>query len=277
MKNGTEKYIETVKYLERLYDFCNEKLFDNGLEKPVITVQLDGKNKAYGWFTCGKVWKESDKDNEAHEINITAQYLNRPVKQIASTMIHEMCHYYAELNNMQDTSRSGTYHNKLFKQIAEKHGLVVSKMPTIGWSHTELNLETDALITDFIKDNPETLIYRTPVFAGQMVKTSSTRKYVCPCCQQSVRATKQVNIMCLDCNEPMTVEEQFWGDFMKFYYKVVFELADGGKTWSVYESTSISALISYLSDCGCAVGYIDEVKRIKRLPKCMLPYKGCYE
>ncbi len=100
MKNGTKKYIETVKYLERLYDYCNEKLFDNGLEKPVITVQLDGKNKTYGWFTCGKVWKENDKDNGAHEINITAQYLNRPVKQIASTMIHEMCHYYAEINNM---------------------------------------------------------------------------------------------------------------------------------------------------------------------------------
>ena len=64
---------------------------------------------------------------------------------------------------------------------------------------------------------------------------------------------------------------------MKFYYKVVFELADGGKTWCVYESTSISALISYLSDNGCAVGFIDEVKRIKRLPKCMLPRKGCYE
>ncbi len=51
---------------------------------------------------------------------------------------------------------------------------------------------------------------------------------------------------------------------MKFYYKVVFELADGGKTWCVYESTSISALISYLGDNGCVVGFIDEVKRIKR-------------
>ena len=207
MKNGTEKYIETVKYLERLYDYCNEKLFDNGLEKPVITVQLDGKNKTYGWFTCGKVWKENDKDNGAHEINITAQYLNRPVKQIASTMIHEMCHYYAEVNNMQDTSRSGTYHNKLFKKIAEQHGLKVECVKTIGWSHTELTPETDVFITAFGEHNPETIIYRAPVFTGQMVKTSSTRKYICPCCQQSVRATKQVNIMCLDCNKPMTVEE----------------------------------------------------------------------
>ena len=207
MKNGTEKYIETVNYLAKLYDYCNAKLFGGELVRPVITVQRDERNKTNGWWSVKKVWKENDKDEGEHELNMTAQQLNRPINQIAAIMIHEMCHQYASVQNMQDTSRSGTYHNKLFKQIAEKHGLVVSKMPTIGWSHTELNLETDALITDFIKDNPETLIYRTPVFAGQMVKTSSTRKYVCPCCQQSVRATKQVNIMCLDCNEPMTVEE----------------------------------------------------------------------
>lgn len=194
--NSTEKYVATVKYLERLFDFCNNKLFNNELEKPVITVQLDSKNKTNGWFTPSKVWKWNGASEGAHEINITAQQLNRPVKAIASTMIHVMCHLYAEVNNMQDTSRSGTYHNKLFKKIAEQHGF-------IGWSHTELTPETDVLITSFVEHNPETLIYRAPVFKGQTVKTSSTRKYVCPCCQQSVRATKQVNIMCLDCNEPM--------------------------------------------------------------------------
>ncbi|MDE6597288.1 MAG: SprT-like domain-containing protein [Clostridia bacterium] len=207
MINGTEKYIETVKYLERLFDYCNEKLFESELEKPVITVQLDSKNKTNGWFTAAKVWKENDTDDGAHEINITAQQLNRPIRQIAETMIHEMCHYYAEVHNMQDTSRSGTYHNKLFKQIAEKHGLKVECVKTIGWSHTELTSATDVLITSFVEHNPETIIYRTPVFTGQIVKTSSTRKYVCPCCGSSVRATKQVNIMCLDCKKAMTVEE----------------------------------------------------------------------
>ena len=136
-QNWTAKYIETVKYLERLYDYCNEKLFNNELDKPVITVQLDSKNKTNGWFTPAKVWKHADTDEGAHEINITAQQLNRPIREIASTMIHEMCHYYAELNNMQDTSRSGTYHNKLFKRIAEQHGLKVECVKTIGWTHKE--------------------------------------------------------------------------------------------------------------------------------------------
>ena len=34
-------------------------------------------------------------------------------------------------------------------------------------------------------------------------KPSSTRKLVCPCCGNSVRATKAVRIMCMDCMEQM--------------------------------------------------------------------------
>ena len=34
-------------------------------------------------------------------------------------------------------------------------------------------------------------------------KKTSTRKYVCPCCGNSVRATKDINIICGDCMEVM--------------------------------------------------------------------------
>lgn len=39
-------------------------------------------------------------------------------------------------------------------------------------------------------------------------KKSSTRKYICTQCKCSVRATKEVNIACLDCNVKMIVEEK---------------------------------------------------------------------
>lgn len=180
MKNGTEKYIETVNYLAKLYDYCNTKLFGGELVRPVITVQRDERNKTNGWWSVKKVWKENDKDEGEHELNMTAQQLNRPINQIAATMIHEMCHQYASVHNMQDTSRAGKYHNKLFKKIAETHGLTVERVQTIGWSHTELTDETAALIDEFVKDNSDSVIYRLPVMKGQCVKTSSTRKYVCP-------------------------------------------------------------------------------------------------
>ena len=206
MENGTARYIETVAYLGKLYDFANERLFNGELKKPVITVQRDERNKTNGWWSVGKVWQENAEDEGEHELNMTAQQLNRPIEQIAATLIHEMCHQFASANNMQDCSRSGTYHNKLFKKIAETHGLKVECVPQIGWSHTELTEETAAMINEFVAENPATVIYRLPVVKGQTVKTSSTRKYVCPLCGQSVRATKQVNIICADCDAPMQEE-----------------------------------------------------------------------
>lgn len=78
MENGTERYIETVKYLEKLYDYINGRLFGGELEKPVITVQRDERNKAFGWYSTEKVWKERGENEGAHELNITAQYLIVP-------------------------------------------------------------------------------------------------------------------------------------------------------------------------------------------------------
>ena len=34
-------------------------------------------------------------------------------------------------------------------------------------------------------------------------KPSSSRKYVCPCCGMSVRATRTVRIACMDCKQQM--------------------------------------------------------------------------
>ena len=59
MENGTERYIGTVAYLEKLYDFINKHLFGGELVKPVITVQVDSRNKAYGWWSVNKVWHEN--------------------------------------------------------------------------------------------------------------------------------------------------------------------------------------------------------------------------
>lgn len=111
MKNGSEKYIEAVKYLGELYDFLNRRFFADELEKPVITVCPDGKNKALGWFVCGEIWREDGEETGTTEINMSAQFLNRPFAEISETMLHEMVHQYAYRNQMQDCSRGGSYHN----------------------------------------------------------------------------------------------------------------------------------------------------------------------
>ena len=98
---------------------------------------------------------------------MTAQQLHRPIGEIAATMIHEMCHQYASVHEMQDTSRGGNYHNKLFKKIAETHGLTVACAPQIGWSVTALTDDTAAKIAEFTAAKPFEIIFTLPVYQTQ--------------------------------------------------------------------------------------------------------------
>ena len=203
-KNPTERLIETVSYLDNLFDFCNAKFFNGELVKPVITAQRDEKNKTNGWFSTKPVWFDGDNDKDgAHEINLTAQQLNRNIFDIAETMLHECCHLYAHMHDIQDSSRAGTYHNKLYAKIAKDHGLNVEQVKTYGWSQTSLTEASKAIIAEFVNDNPANIIYRSPCFASVKGRSSSTRKYECPICGTSVRATKEVRLICADCQQIM--------------------------------------------------------------------------
>ena len=63
MENGTKRYLNTIEWLGKLYDYMNDQLFNSELVRPVITVQVDDKNRAYGWFTLKRIWQESNVAN----------------------------------------------------------------------------------------------------------------------------------------------------------------------------------------------------------------------
>lgn len=207
MAIGAKEYIETVTYLSKMYDFFNEKLFCGELIKPVITISPDEKNRAYGWITRDKLWKENENDEGMYEINLSAQFLNRSISETAATLIHEMCHQFAKVNQFQDTARSGSFHNKLFRQIAEDHGLSVEYVRGRGWAVTALKESTAQLLQGFLEQHPQRLIYRKLPIKVKRVRDVSVRKYVCPDCETSVRATKAVNVVCGDCNRKMQEEK----------------------------------------------------------------------
>ncbi len=205
-------------YLEKIYRDLNTDKFGGELEEPIITVQ--STPRAYGHVTYGKVWKS--KDNQKYELNMGAGTIGRPIEETVSTMLHEMVHIYNIMHGIQDCSRNNTYHNKKFKAKAEEVGLVIDHDPRIGWSITS---PSDALILYIAEKGWEDILinreegYRIPIGGKKgkdtgnpegeepKKKPSSTRKYICPCCGNSVRATKNVNIMCMDCNKQMVIEE----------------------------------------------------------------------
>lgn len=129
-----------IEELENLFSKFNARFFADKLEKPVITVSPDHTRGAYGWCTGWKAWKAGE-DEGHYEINLCAEYLNRPFEETCGTLIHEMVHLQNLQDGVQDTSRSGTYHNKKFKETAEAHGLTVEKGEKYGWHKTALSPE----------------------------------------------------------------------------------------------------------------------------------------
>lgn len=208
-------YQRVTNYLAKVFKLINAEYFDNSLEIPTITVQ--SKAGSYGHVTVSKVWHTQD--HTSHELNICADYLSRPIEDIVSTLIHEGCHLFALQNNIKDTSNHGVYHNRKFKALAEERGLIIDKHDKYGWTITS---PSESILDFCINHSLEDIqICRQPYFSFGMIgggdksgngtmipptpKPSSTRKYICPCCGNSFRATKSINVLCLDCDAPFVL------------------------------------------------------------------------
>lgn len=206
-----------TRRLENAYDVFNQKYFNNTLPAVMITIQ--SSRGAYGHCTTQKVWASATE--LYYELNLGAEYLSRPIENVLATLMHEMVHIYCMENGIKDTSNAGRYHNTKFKHEAEKRDLKISKAPCIGWSVTEptekfiQNIHTWGL--DVACENYRLGAGSSSASGGasgaggndmgtdtdKKPKKSSTRKYQCPVCGNSVRATKDINIICGDCMEVM--------------------------------------------------------------------------
>ena len=209
-------YNRVAGYLNKVFDLLNAEFFESTLSRPTITIQ--STPKAYGHFSLrDDTWVS--KNGTSHEINLGAGTLSRPIEEVAATLLHEMIHYYNYVNNIQDCSRGNTYHNKRFKAAAEQRGLIVTHSDKYGYSHTS---PSDVLLQFCIDHELSDILINRNEFSGYQItgtnthngttgiviprKPSSTRKYICPCCGSIVRATKLVNIGCLDCGVQMVTE-----------------------------------------------------------------------
>ena len=198
--------------LEYAFRVLNEVYYNNELPEPIITIMSSPRTN--GHFTVGKVWKEND--TKLHEINISAEHLDRTIENICATLNHEMVHYYCSLNGIQDTSQGGRYHNKRFQVEATRRGLHIEQGKYIGWSITNPTLEFINILRKYNISKPIEInrdgALNLPIGTGgnnglggddtsSGKKKTSTRKYICPKCGNSFRATKDIRVMCLDCFE----------------------------------------------------------------------------
>lgn len=203
--------ISEVRVLEVLFDRLNEVFYGGELERPVITVAPGMKIRGgvnYGWCTGWRAWRKvEDGAGEAaalavdsaaagyYEINISADSLNRPMLDTIETMAHEMVHLYCALSDIKDTSRSGTYHNKRFKEAAEAHGLLVEESNSKnGWNTTAPGIELLAFAKE--QDDLRLTICRTREVDLSAKPAKKPYKWQCPRCGVKMQSARRVVAQC---------------------------------------------------------------------------------
>ena len=200
-----------ITALEGIFDSFNKLFFDSALSKPTITLSQKRTKtaKTQGWCTEEKVWVQTRDGQDVaryYEINICPEHLNQPPEEVCGILLHEMVHLYNIANGIKDCGSNGQYHNTKFKKSAEEHGLIAEKDPNYGYAKTSLAQES----IEFIKtlDLTAFVLYRDSMqtdatgSSSPQQKQSSTRKYICPICRTSIRATKEVNVICGNCKRP---------------------------------------------------------------------------
>lgn len=208
-KNGLS-IVGLVSAFEKSFDHCNAQYFGGLIARPVITIAQGAKARAYGWVSVAQVWHEISGEQRAHELNISSEYLNRSFEDVACTLMHEIVHLENLRNGIQDVARGGTRHNKKFSDCADLHGMEGYKGDDFGrvGFRAKLTDETKAELVPALAFLQEAItIVRDEKTDRIKTKKSSVIKYVCPSCGASCRATKEISIMCMDCDETMIRED----------------------------------------------------------------------
>ena len=93
---------EIVRKTEEMFDLFNEHFYEGELNHPAITVSPDGGRGAYGWCSINEIWNASGE--KYREINLCAEYLDRPIFELAATLLHEMAHLHNLMYSIQNVT-----------------------------------------------------------------------------------------------------------------------------------------------------------------------------
>jgi len=210
----SENYAKAVRTLNDAFYKIDREIFESYFQKNVnegarvlVTIQTRGKHQAYGWCSTAELWR--DEEGGAYEINLSAEFTDRPLSDTLQTLIHEMVHLKNIMEKIQDCSRKGTYHNKRFKAGAEAVGLEVEESKKYGWAHTKLS---DALLVRLQAmfeelDHPMAIARKEISGMKAKAKKKEQYQYTCPTCGITFKAAVNANLTCTDCEEEMDKEE----------------------------------------------------------------------
>jgi hypothetical protein len=175
-------------------------LFKRKMPLPVITIQTRGRRAAVGWYAHRR-WQNGEPEGVS-EINVCAECLARPPRDIAEVLVHEMCHYANALDGIEDCSHN-QYHRKSFKVRCEAIGLRCEKMGSYGWAKTSLTPELARRVATVGIEAEAFSLFRK---GREQAKVGSRmKKWRCGC--TTIRAAVEVDATCCKCGQKFLRQE----------------------------------------------------------------------
>lgn len=207
---------EASALIKNIFSKLNKEFFNN--ELPELPIYLTATTRAITAFNADVTTVFDRKRKQECQFNFSDDILTDPIVVVCQRMLHVMCHYYCYLHGIPESSRGGTYHNKKFKRVAERHGLVSVKDDTYGWSISCPSERLVRFCADEFKgfsfgvfrythyDKDKACVDMSTIETGmENVKNPNSHsiKFQCPICGNSTRATKIIRLICGDCMTPL--------------------------------------------------------------------------
>lgn len=205
MTNYQTPTAETYVGLERAFDHFNEVLFDKRL--PPVMFTLTRKRGAHGYFWAEQ-FNHRDGD-QTHEIALNPMSMDRDIKAVLSTLVHEMTHL--EQQEFGTPSKGG-HHNMEWAGLMMRVGLTPTDTGCEGGKMTGRKVThmvdeggpfEDAMAALMPFDLP---YFTKPKAPTEKKKDLSKVKHECSCGQKAWAKAGSL-LICGECNEDMIGEE----------------------------------------------------------------------
>jgi predicted SprT family Zn-dependent metalloprotease len=205
---------ETYDRFQQGYEHFNKALFGGTLPNALITLQR--RKGTYGYFAGARFRHEDGRQADEIALN-PSTFMQRPLKDILGTLVHEMVHLW---QHHQGTPGRGRYHNREWadkmkevglqptddgadsgKETGEAVGHLIVDAGPFDQAATKLIAKEFAIVW---KEAPPALRPAEGDGAAEpetVQKSGKRMRYCCPACDLKAWAKHDARLMCADDKE----------------------------------------------------------------------------
>lgn len=180
------------KVLMQAYDTINFNYFDGRLPVVKFSLFVTQRNKS-GWSIIKK--------QDVYTIYVFDYCLFESVESIYIGIMHQIIHILNAENNIVDTSRNNQYHNKRFREVAEKHGLITRRTNAHGYDVVGIQQEVldKIMISDFRRRLNQAIEKDMEIERNEKKQIRKMVRFTCPSCKRKATAGLKMRLICGYC------------------------------------------------------------------------------